>query len=355
MRFILEKPALALAIGVSLITGVGLVGWFAAENLIATDFSVYHRAANEPLSQVYAPRDELPFPYAPTMLLWIAPLAIIPLWLAFVLWVSASAAALWFACRRHLDAKQAALVVFSPPLINGLATGQVSALLAALLLWSCSTRDRLSAGIALGVIASVKPQLVIMAPLFLLLRRDWQAVAAAALAFLVVVILALLAFGAGPWFDWVESLDNFRRVLRSENVLSVAATPAAVAERFHLPPLPFWLVGVALGVWLVAACRNADPLKQCAAIGAGSLLAAPYALTYDLAPVIPFLVWSVFRGSISSAIAMSGAAHPLPLVLSVANLLRKDHAKPSQPPRLAGICLHPVHNRAGGRGDAGCG
>lgn len=327
-RFILDQPALALSLVMTAFGSIGLLVWFGISGTFATDFSVYWRTANEPLTMVYLPRDELPFPYAPTMLLWIKPLSVLPMWPAFLMWVMISAYCLAKACRMHLSVSETWLVLAGPILIYGLATGQVSAFVAAILLWSCSTKNRLAAGVGLAVIASIKPQIVLLAPLFLLVRHDWLAFGSAALSFLALVLASVVAFGFPLWFEWLASLDNFHRVLLEQSVLGVAATPAAAAEHWNLPPLPFLLGGIAFGSLLVAKCRNLGPLETSAAIATGSLMAAPYALTYDLAALAPFLVAAIYRGSISAGVAFSGALHPLPLALTFFQLMVRKSDEP---------------------------
>ena len=329
-RFILGRPALALAVIMAVVGSVGLLVWFGISGTFATDFSVYWRTANEPLSMAYMARDELPFPYAPTMLLWIKPLSVLPMWPAFAIWVMISAYCLTRACRMHLSGSETWLVVAGPILVYGLATGQVSVVLAAILLWSCTTRNRLAAGVGLAVIASIKPQLVLLVPLFLLVRRDWLAFGSAALAFLALVLASILAFGFPLWLEWLASLNNFHRVLIEQSVLGVGATPAAAAEHWHLPPLPFLLGGLAFGSWLVVKCRNLGPLETSAAIATGSLMGAPYALTYDLAAVTPFLVAAIYRGSIPAAVALGGALHPIPLALTAFQLIVRARDGPME-------------------------
>lgn len=321
-NFIVGQPALALAIIMSALGIIGLGVWYGMQNSFATDFSVYWRTANEPVTMAYAPRDELPFPYAPTMILWVSPLSGIPMWPAFGLWVLVSVYALVKACRLYLSNKETWLALANPIVFYGLATGQVSAFLAAALLWAVGTSNRLLGGCGLAVIASIKPQLVLFAPLLLLLRRDWRALWASAIAFVGLVALSVIAFGIAPWFEWVASMTNFHRVLVDQNVFAVAATPAGAAERWGLSPLPFLVLGAVVGCWLIVKCRNRGPLEASAAIAAASLLAAPYALTYDLAAIVPFLVWMIFRGSIASAVAVGGPLHPIPLILTSIELVR---------------------------------
>ncbi|QDP18818.1 glycosyltransferase family 87 protein [Sphingomonas xanthus] len=321
---VLARPTLAMAVVISALTLVGLLTLFTVKNSFATDFSVYWRTANEPLDMAYLPQGELPFPYPPTMLLWIAPLKLAPMWPAFLIWVALSATLLWKACQPFLSPWAVALVLLSPPLVNGLSTGQVSAMVAAALLWACSTSNRVVAGMVFGVVASIKPQLVIMAPLLLIVTFDWKALVGSAATYCLIFMASVLAFGLDVWFVWLGSLDHFRDVLHNEQVLGVAATPAAAAENYGFPPLPFLVGGAAFGAWLVYRCRWHEPLGRSAAIACGSLLAAPYALTYDLAAVIPFLVSSIFRERLSSALALSGVMHPIPLVLTAFGLITRQ-------------------------------
>ena len=321
---ILEKPVLTIAIIVCVPLFFGLLAVFIVTNTFAIDFGVYWRTANDHTALAYAPRSTLPFPYAPTMLLWIAPLSLVPMWAAYFLWVALSAGMIVFACRRYLKPAETALVIFSPPLVNGFAAGQVSVALAALLLWAAGASNRVLAGVAFGVIASIKPQLVIMAPLFLLATKDWQALVAAGLSFISLVAASIFIFGIGIWGQWAGSMSNFHHVVLNQRVLNVTVTPASAAQHWNLPPLPFLIIGIVVGAWLVVRSKNLDPLGKSAAIGCGSLLAAPYAVTYDLAPLIPFLVWSVFRGKLTAVFALSGAFHPLPLVFTAVNLCRES-------------------------------
>jgi hypothetical protein len=310
-----------LAAIVCLGLAIGLVFVAFRYNATAQDFWVYWRTANDPAG-AYVERDGLPFAYLPTMLLWITPLSLFPLGLSSLVWIGLSAAAIAAASRQHLSWVGTGLVLLSPPIVAGLVTGQVATALAALLLWSCATNNRLAAGVVLGVIASVKPQLVALAPLMLIADRDWRAFAGAAASFVVLVALSLAAFGLQVWADWAGSLDNFLRVISRDN-LEVAITPAAAAARLGLPAWPLMAFGGLLGAWLVVRGRSLPPIGKAAAIAAGSLLMAPYAMIYDLAAIVPFLAWLAVTGHITAVFAMTGALNPMPLAVGIAHLVRQ--------------------------------
>jgi len=298
-------------------------GYVRAERF-GNDFGVYWRAANQSIETIYFWQGRFPFPYAPTMLLWVEPLSLIPKWPAYFMFVAASAAAFILAYRPYVCRSAIALALVSPPFMRGMFTGQVCAVLAALLVWASGAKNRIGAGIAFGVIASVKPQLVIMAPLMLALNRDWRAFASAGVTFLAAALLSVLIFGAERWPEWIASMGHFHGSVVNTGVIGVGITPAMWAERFGYPPLAFMLAGTLAGAATVYLCRSLGPLERSTAVAAGSLMAAPYALVYDLTPVVPLLALLVIRGRIWAALALASPWHPLPLAITVYELLRKS-------------------------------
>jgi len=333
-----QHPAVFIAIVVSAVMLIGRVGVSILSDSIGNDFGVYWRTANGSLTAVYSAGFEYPFPYAPTMLLWIAPLRMVAMWPAFIFWVCISVVAILWASRTYLTRKELWLLSLCPPVTSCIVTGQVSAVLAAMMLWSFATKNRLSAGIALGAVATIKPQLVLFAPLLLLLRSDWRALWGSAATFALLILLSIILFGARLWPEWISSMDNFRSVLSIEAVINAGMSPATAAERWGLPPLPFILFGVVAGGWLICRSRAFGPLESTAAVATASLLAAPYGLIYDLTALSPFLICSVFKRRVTSALAISTAASPLPLVLAGYELARfsrksaRDHLESTSDP-----------------------
>lgn len=320
---IAKRAALIIAVMACAYQALLMFLTYATIDVYANDFVVYWDTANRPVSSAYELRPRYPFPYMPTMLLWVKPLALVAVWPAYVAWICISALTFTWATRKYLTMGQNLLALISRPVAFCLMTGQVSVFLAAIMLWAFGTSRRCWAGIGLGAIASIKPQLVLLAPLLLLLRRDFQMMAAAAASFAAIVLAALLAFGYQPWIDWLASLDNFRVVMNAGEGLRDVAGPAGQAERAGLPPLPFMLLGLAFGLWLVYRCRNLGPLEVTAAVATASIFAAPYAMTYDLAAVVPFLAVTVFRNRLASAVALTGLFNPLAILVSAFELLRR--------------------------------
>jgi hypothetical protein len=312
--------AIAAAFFFFAMAAYGLIRTGILGDKIAHDYAVYWRAANQPADFVYETWQPKPFPYMPTMLLWVAPLGFVSEWAGFAFIGLVSIAALVLACRPHLPRPALVLTLMSPPLVRCVRNGQVSALLAALMLWACGTGNRIAAGVAFGVIASVKPQLVIMAPLMLALNRDWRAFFAAGASFAALILLSAVVFGFDRWPEWVGSMVHFQSEIDRFEALGIAVTPASFAERIGLNPLPFLILGAGAGGALVFACRDMGPLEKATAIATGSLLAAPYALVYDLVAIVPLMALWAMRGRLLCFVAAYGPFNPLPLVIAAFGL-----------------------------------
>lgn len=323
VRDAIRKIAIIAAFACCAIMGAVLLYEAATSHRLAHDYAVYWRTANQPVEAAYALRNFQPFPYAPTMLIWVEPLSLVPELVGYFLVVGAGIVAMLLACRPYLSKWALVLLLVSAPMVRCIRNGQVSAILAALLIWSCGAANRVAAGAALGIIASIKPQLVVMAPLMLVLNKDWRAFFSAGAAFVATVLLSLALFGSARWPEWLASMDHFQNLVSSTPIISIGVTPATVAESFGLNPLPFLALGVLAGAALVYACREMGPLEKATAIGAGSLLASPYALAYDLVVVMPFIATSVVKGRLLGFIALAAMLNPLPLLVTAYELARR--------------------------------
>lgn len=326
---IAQRAALIIAVMGCAFLALLIFHAYATLDQFGDDFFVYWGAANGPVSAAYAPHQTSPFPYLPTMLLWIQPLSLVTPLPAFIGWTCISAMTFAWATRKYLTLGQNLLTLISQPVVFGLLTGQVSVFLAALMFWAFGTDRKWWAGIALGFVASIKPQLLLLAPLLMFLRRDFEMMIAAAASLLIIVLVALLAFGIQPWFDWLASLDHFRAVLNEYNILRAAISPANWAERLGIAPLPVMLLGAAFGSWIVYRCRNLGPVEVTAAVATASIFASPYALVYDMAAVVPFLVLTVWNNRIAGAVALTGRFLPLPIFLAAYELVRAAPSTPS--------------------------
>jgi uncharacterized membrane protein len=233
-----------------------------------------------------------PYAYPPTALLALAPFGALAFWPALALWTGASFAVFVAAGARLIPQRRVlalALIVLSPAVVLAALAGQTVVLaagLVALALADLERRPRL-AGVLLALAAALKPQAALLAPVALVACGAFETLAAAALAGAALAAASILCFGFARWPEWFASLAPFQAVVESiPRLMPGVITPYGAAHELGLagPAALLWralfgLFGLAL-VWRAFAASR-DPAVRLAALGAGSLLAAPYAMHYD--------------------------------------------------------------------------
>lgn len=332
---LLGNPWLLFAMVCGSAISAGLILATAYGNGIGLDFSILWKAAQA--RQPYAPDAYAPFVYPPTAWIWIAPLKLLAFWPAFILWSALSVAVFLAVTRRPI-------LFLSPIVVQGLVFGQPTLLLASMAL--ARSRHR---GLLVGVALTLKPQILFLAPLVFLVRRDWSVLISIAVGATASLLVSVVAFGFQPWLDWLQALDHLRHVMAARNLWWMTITPYGTAARFGLDPWPFWAVGAALGL-IVAVRSRSDPLFVSVL---ASALATPYAYAQDLVLLLPLcLVWIERDRKPLASLIFAGALIPAALVGVAIGELRmgrlRDIGKAAKAladrliikPAPPGICTH---------------
>ena len=285
----------------------------------AVDFAVFWRAVHA--VHPYA-TNEQPFVYPPTALLWFSPLKLVDVWPGYLIWTAVSvmvfaAAALWLYGRGAT-----ALAIISPAMSVGLIPGQTSLIAAAVLFAAFATECRLCRGILLGALLTFKPQLAVVAPLFLIVRRDWHALAWMMLTALLLALATTLLFGAEVWSDWMRAIPAFQQIVTHRGLSMSAVSPAAFASSIGLPSLPMLLLGCAAALAIALKSGRLNDGERAAMIATASLFAAPYALRYDLIAIAPamgvIILNQMGRQALLACVAYSATFGPLSLAAGTA-------------------------------------
>ena len=201
--------ALIVAVGARYVVGLatGSMG----------DFLVYRQAgiAVEGQGSLYTSGDTLPFTYPPFAALVYAPFAGLGTgWARWLHTAFGAALLIWVlvALRRHLRVPLPLVVAtaLTMPFIRSLQLGQVNPLIFALLVTDWVVLSR-RAGFLTGLAAGLKVTPAAFG-IVALLRRDWRAASAAALAFSVTVGLGALVRPQDTWAFWTSYLWDPRRV-----------------------------------------------------------------------------------------------------------------------------------------------
>lgn len=277
------------AIVASTIVATGIVYAAIMAKGFALDFGVFWETAREPIGGIYRPDPWLPFVYPPTSIPWLKPLALLPFWPAFVGWSVLSLAVYLIA----VPQRTCWLILLSPALIECIAFGQTSLFVGALVLWSCSRRGW-PMGALLAVALSLKPQMLVTAPLILFFRRDWAAIAGGVVTGVALILLTTALFGFGIWRDWAQALRGFAHVVDARNLYWATITPYGLAAWIGLPATPVWLAGAGLALCaMLRSAKNWDELAM--PIAVTSILAVPYAVPHDLVTALPWCASLLLR------------------------------------------------------------
>ena len=275
-------------------------GWIAAvEALNGHAASLYDPATFTAVQASFVgPRDDFypNWPYPPTFLLIMAPLAALPYFYAFVGWDAVTLlGCLVVVCAIVRRPATIAVVLASPFTAWNFLAAQNGFLTASLIGGALLLLERrpLLAGLLIGCL-TYKPQFGLLFPVALIASQQWRAIVGAALTAALLAGASLTAFGPEPW-------RVFPQELLAQSDLNLVADPDAswgnlqsvygLVRTFHGGARSALLaqggttLAAAITVWIVWRSRTRYPLKA-ALLSAAALIATPYAFMYDMAALM---------------------------------------------------------------------
>jgi hypothetical protein len=254
----------------------------------------------------------------PTALAFLEPLRLVAFWPGYALWTVLSIVLFYLAARPLVGGVAAFLSLFSAAAVHGLLLGQAPMLLSAALFAGVSLPS-FWCGTIFGGVMALKPQLLVMAPLVLLIRKDWHAIAGILVGAAILIGFSLALFGVQPWFDWIKALPSFNQAVIRLQVLRHVITPASFGPKFGMPMTPFLGIGIVLATILVVRwSRAANGANLIALIVTASVLASPYALPHDLVGAMPAVSAFIISGAattelVAAVVIFCGAFLPFTL------------------------------------------
>lgn len=236
------------------------------------------------------------FSYPPTSFMLIVPFALLPYGLAFAAWLIATG--LFFvASARPWWPKGAGspwLALIMPAALFNAWLGHFGFVFGGLwlLAFALLPRRPVIAGLTIGLFA-MKPQLAVLIPLLLLLRREWRAIAAAAAGTGGLVLISVALYGTAPWTEFLtRGVGTQASFIDAHGASFARLSTSAATAIFELGGSAALAFGAQallalLGIGLVVqAARRGVALDQLAPLGAtATFLVLPYALSYDLTSV----------------------------------------------------------------------
>lgn len=245
--------------------------------------------------------------YPPFFLLAAALLAFLPYTVGLAVWQGATLAIYLRAVGFLAPQRMAIFLALAfPAVFVNAAHGQNGFLTAALIGGALFILDRrpLLAGVLIGLLA-YKPQFGVLLPIVLALTGRWRTFAAAAATVMTLAAVSTALFGAGIWAAFLEGAHYTRSVVLEEGqtgwekIQSLFSAARALGAPVSLAYALQAGIAIFVAVAVAAVWRSgADHADKSAALIAGSLLATPYLLDYDLmalAPAIAFLATAGMR------------------------------------------------------------
>ncbi len=240
--------------------------------------------------------------YSPIFLLMVFPLALLPYLPSLFLWLGLTLGGyLWIIRRLAPHPLTTWLVLAFPGAFINLLHGQNGFLTATVLgagLFFLDRSPRL-AGLVLGLLC-YKPHFAVLVPVALITGRRWQALVAAAISAVTLMVISLLAFGPEAWRAFFASTDATFRLLENENFwkkwspttifVTTRLWGGSVALAWTLQSVIMLLaVGAVIYSWRDG--RETPPFVRNAVLVLASLLFTPYVHSYDLAIFALPLAW----------------------------------------------------------------
>jgi alpha-1,2-mannosyltransferase len=306
------KPSAAW--GVALVTLAGAIAGGMAGAF--PDLEVYRHGGGAVLDRLspYAADDPVygyPFTYAPFAALVMAPLALLPGWMAAALWTGASAgclAATVAMVRQSLGrpasgvfvSATCALALAFEPVWQNYVFGQINLILMLALLTDVIRPDRRTAGILIGLAAGIKLTPLVFVVLLVLIGR--RAAATRAMTTFVGTVLLGLAATPGATAYWGERLVDPTRV-GPPSLAHNQSLSGVLTRLLDAPPSTLLWVAVAgpvaMATVLIAAAwwRNGDRVLGAGLGALAMLLASPVSWSHHWVWVVPIalVLWERSR------------------------------------------------------------
>jgi hypothetical protein len=278
--------------------GLWSAGRFISEHPAAQvyDPALLHAAQ---LAMGMEPHLNFPFPYPPSFLLALWPLAQLPYWTAYALAIGVTLTLYASATiGRGWRSAAFAAALLAPTTTMTIVAGQSGFLEAALLAggFRLAGARPILAGILLGLL-TYKPQIGILVPVALIAARAWRVIAAACATFIILVAATSLAFGATIWLAWLSQLEAYSDQFAAEAGHIGRLMPTILQSLSALGAAP----GIAQTGQVIAALASAGVVWRCfrmgppqlaaAALFVAAFLATPHAFVYDMPVVATAVLW----------------------------------------------------------------
>ena len=275
--------------------------------------------------------------YPPHFMLLVWPLSFLPYKLALVTFLGGTLALFVYACRKIIGNKIAREPLFwimmLPLIFTNIVAVQNGFLTAALMLLAFGYRAEgryLLAGFCLACL-TIKPQVGVLIPIYLVMQRDWRTFAAASGFTAAIVAVTALSFGVDAWTAYLDvTVPYMSHVMNtgtgiftymmptffmSARVLGLSAESALLVQLVLAIPL--------LALFVYGISKSEDELARLFLLATCTFLIVPYGFNYDLGAAIALAcaVYLERRDRYASAPPSRGRAYSSDIALWILALL----------------------------------
>lgn len=247
------------------------------------------------LRQMFSP--DLPnqeWSYPPSILAFGVPLALLPIFPAYLVWSFGTVLCLWVAVRPLQLGKVAEVaIILCPSVLINAAFGQNGALTTALLIGGLAAAPKrpILAGLLFGLL-TVKPHLGILVPFCLLASGNWRAIVAAVLSSAALFMLTGLLLGSEVWvLFWTQTRPLMTAILEApypQPYQSNAATMFFMARASGLGLTAAYamqtvatIAAITAAIWVWLPWRQVEHRERVVLTAVLATLATPYGYSYD--------------------------------------------------------------------------
>ncbi len=277
--------------------------WFAGKLVSAGSpvavmyHEIYYPAAQAFFGDEYEWRT---WSYPPHFMLLIWPLSFLPYKIALLTFLGTTLALFVIACRKIAGAEFANerlfWIMLLPVIITNAVAAQNGFLTSGLMLVALAFRAEgryMLAGFMLACL-TIKPQLGVLIPIYLLLQRDWRTIVSASVFFVALIALTSLIFGTDAWIAYLEvTMPYMSKVMNTGTGIFVYMMPtffmsaralgqsAETAQLLQIVlAIPFLLL------FVYAVLKTGNELTRLFLLAAFTFLIIPYGFNYDLGALI---------------------------------------------------------------------
>lgn len=272
--------------------------WTGGKLIAARDYVTLYSA--EPFSQfqrsIFGPLDLHVYSYPPTAFPFASILSLLPYSVALGLWLVVTGGIFLCAAKPWWPDNSGPwwLAVLTPAALVNFWIGNYGFVFGAIFLLAFRRLDEwpFMAGAIIGLFA-MKPQLAVLIPLALLIRRDWRTIFAATVSTMTMVVASGLIYGWAAWEAFI-TLATGKQVSVIDAHGAFFGKMSASAATAILDVGGGWTLAIigqgllaALGIALVsiAAWRKVSTDRLALLLATCTFLVLPYSINYDLVVV----------------------------------------------------------------------